>query len=60
MKKRMRKLALAKETVRGLSTLEWGEVAGGTIYTDAGGTNTCNTLTCPGTCRCDRYKPPTN
>ena len=56
MKKRVMKLVLAKETIRSLSTLEWGEVAGGG-YTDAAGTN--NTLTCPFTCQCERYKPPT-
>jgi hypothetical protein len=57
MKKRMKKLVLSKETVRGLSSLEWGEVVGGG-YTDAGATAT-NTLTCPFTCQCERYKPPT-
>ena len=56
MKKKMKKLVLSKETLRGLSTLEWGEVAGGG-YTDAG--SAANTLTCPFSCQCERYKPPT-
>ncbi|HEX6898300.1 MAG TPA: hypothetical protein VF789_01245 [Thermoanaerobaculia bacterium] len=55
MKKQAKKLKLAKETLRGLSALEWGEVAGGG-YTDTG---THNTVTCPFTCRCELYKPPT-
>ena len=57
MKKRVKKLVLSKETLRGLATFELGEVAGGVGYTDAGGT--MNTLACPFTCQCERYKPPT-
>lgn len=46
MKKRTKKLGLAKDTVRSLTSTELGEVAGGTVGPTCGCTNS-NYIDCP-------------